>query len=156
MKSPSVKANQPSWLSIRMACQGTPQHPSLNQEWGRDPWQPVHELCVGSPDLAATTARVNVMFTLHEVQNNSTQKLARLLISNVRGVETANAVFAKGLWREKYLLQSSWSKRTDSWAETEGFQIAGLWLWLRKLHLQQVPQTIRMLTKVCVPPIPKS
>lgn len=44
------------------------------------------------------------MFTLHEVQNNSTPKLARFLISNVRGVETANTVFAKSLWREKHLL----------------------------------------------------
>lgn len=50
---------------------------------------------MGSPDLAATAARVNIMFTLHEVQNNSTLKLARLLISNVRGVETANSVCKK-------------------------------------------------------------
>lgn len=69
---------------------------------------------MGSPDLAAATARVNVMFTLHEVQNNNTSKLVGLLISNMRGVETVKTVFACG--GRGTCFRSSWLKRMDFWA----------------------------------------
>lgn len=85
------------------------------------------------------------MFILHDVQNNSTSKLVRLLISNMRGVETIKTVFACG--GKEHLFQKQLVKEGEFLGWAEGFQTAGLWLWLRKLLLQQTLQIIRCLPK---------